>query len=36
MPSHDPRARVALNDLEGTPGLLPDVRFILNWPLPLF
>jgi hypothetical protein len=29
------RTRVALNDLEGTPGLLPDVRLILNWPLPL-
>jgi hypothetical protein len=29
------RARVALTDLEGTPGLLPDIRLILNWPLPL-
>lgn len=30
------KARAALVDLEGTPGLLPDVRLILNWPLPLF
>ena|SRR5262245_35542379 len=29
------RTRAALVDLEGTPGLLPDVRLILNW-LPLF
>jgi hypothetical protein len=29
------RVRVALNNFEGTPGLLPDVRLILNWPLPL-
>jgi hypothetical protein len=29
------RARAALIDLEGTPGLLPDIRLILNWPLPL-
>ena len=30
------KTRAALVDLEGTPGLLPDVRLILNWPLPLF
>jgi hypothetical protein len=29
------RVRVALNNFEGAPGLLPDVRLILNWPLPL-
>lgn len=29
------KARAALIDLQGTPGLLPDVRLILNWPLPL-
>ncbi len=29
------KARAALIDLEGTPGLLPDVRLILNWPIPL-
>jgi hypothetical protein len=29
------KARAAVIDLEGTPGLLPDVRLILNWPLPL-
>jgi len=29
------KTRAALVDLEGTPGLLPDVRLILNW-LPLF
>jgi hypothetical protein len=30
------KTRAALIDLEGTPGLLPDVRLILNWPLQLF
>jgi len=30
------KTRAALVDFEGTPGLLPDVRLILNWPLPLF
>jgi hypothetical protein len=30
------RGRVALVDVESTPGLLPDIRLILNWPLPLF
>jgi hypothetical protein len=30
------KTRAALVDLEGTPGLLPDVRLILNWPLQLF
>ena len=29
------KTRAALVDLEGTPGLLPDIRLILNWPLPL-
>jgi hypothetical protein len=29
------KTRAALIDLEGTPGLLPDIRLILNWPLPL-
>jgi hypothetical protein len=29
------KARAALIDLEGTPGLLPDVRIILNFPLRL-
>ena len=30
------RTRAALIDLQGKPGLLPDVRLILNWPLQLF
>jgi hypothetical protein len=29
------KARAALLDLEGTPGLLPDIRIILNFPLRL-
>ena len=29
------KARAALIDLQGTPGLLPDVRLILNLPIPL-
>jgi hypothetical protein len=30
------KTRAALVDLQGTPGLLPDIRLILNWPLQLF
>ena len=29
------KARGALVDLEGPPGVLPGLRLILNWPLPL-
>jgi hypothetical protein len=29
------KTRAALIDIEGTSGILPDVRLILNWPLPL-
>ena len=29
------RARLVLIDLKGTPGLLPDVRLRLDWPLSL-
>jgi hypothetical protein len=27
--------RAALIDIEGTSGILPDIRLILNWSLPL-
>ena len=30
------KTRAALVDIQGTPGLLPDIRLILNWPLQLF
>ena len=30
------QARAGLVDIKGTPGLLPDIRLILNWPLQLF
>ena len=29
------KTRAALIDIEGTSGILPDIRLILNWPLPL-
>ena len=29
------KTRAALINIEGTSGILPDIRLILNWPLPL-